>query len=324
MSVIDSLSAGYRFVWRRPDLLLIPLILDLFLWLSPRLSIGPLLQRLADFYVNLGDMADLSEEMQQLSGQMQDMLTTLGQSSNLMDLLVNRTLFHVPSLLVSIPAIKSGQSSIEVSSTGSALLFSLLLGLCGVLIGVVYMNLLAQALPLGEGEKATPPQQFVSQVVRHWGRTILFVIGVFVLLAIFYLFATIGTSLLMLLSPALGMGVMALASGLTAIFFFYLYFVTAGLVLDNLPVPAAVTRSIVLVRHNFWATLFFVVLTGLIALGMSLVLENLVAWGTPGVLVAVASNAFIGTGLAMALLVFYRTRLLVLAEQIQNGKTQKP
>ena len=44
MSVIDSVSAGFRFLGKRVELLLIPVILDLFLWLSPRLSIAPLIQ----------------------------------------------------------------------------------------------------------------------------------------------------------------------------------------------------------------------------------------------------------------------------------------
>ena len=54
MSIIDSISTGYRFVSQRPALLLLPLLLDALLWVLPRWSISPLLARLADFYNGIG------------------------------------------------------------------------------------------------------------------------------------------------------------------------------------------------------------------------------------------------------------------------------
>ena len=50
MSIIDSLSAGYRFLTRRLDLLFLPILLDLILWLAPGLSVAPLFERAAHFY----------------------------------------------------------------------------------------------------------------------------------------------------------------------------------------------------------------------------------------------------------------------------------
>ncbi len=43
LGVIDSLSLGFSFIIRYPWLLLLPLLLDVFLWRGPRISLSPLL-----------------------------------------------------------------------------------------------------------------------------------------------------------------------------------------------------------------------------------------------------------------------------------------
>jgi hypothetical protein len=308
---------------QRPQLLLLPLLLDAFLWLLPRLSIEPILSQVASFYQEFSaGMEDLGSEFSGLADQTTQMLGFLGQSSNLFELMVSRTLYHMPSLLVSAPWLKSGHNSIQIDSVGTAGMVALSLGLLGVLIGVIYMNLLARAIPLGEGEKSPPSDQFAGQVMRQWLRTIGFVLGVCLLLVIIYVPATVLTTLLMLFSPVLGSFAMLLLSGLSIVIFFYLYFVTVGLVLDNLPLSQAVVRSVMLVRHNFWSTIGFIIVTGLISLGLGLLLSQLATSGPVGTLLAVPANAFIGTGLVLALLVFYRTRLLAMVEPVQSPERQ--
>ena len=84
--------------------------------------------------------------------------------------------------------------------------------------------------------------------------------------------------LMMLVSPAIGSAAAAFAGALTLVVFFYLYFVTAALIMDNVPLGVAIMRSLRLVRENFWATLGFIVLSNLIGLGIALLL---VAAGQP-------------------------------------------
>jgi hypothetical protein len=176
------------------------------------------------------------------------------------------------------------------------------------------MNLLARTVPLGEGEKSSAPSDFASAVLRHWLRSIGFLMAMFVLLLLLYIPVGLGITVLMLISPALGAGAMMLMGGLVTVLFFYLYFVTVGLVLDNLTVRAAVMRSIGLVRAHFWATIGFFLLTNLISVGITFLLREIVAIGVVGVVVSALINAFIGTGLVIALLIFYRTRLIVAKE----------
>ena len=70
----------------------------------------------------------------------------------------------------------------------------------------------------------------------------------------------LATALLSLISPFFGSLILLLLSGTILVLFFYLYFVTAAVVMDNLPVHRAIAQSFVLVRNNFWATLGFVLL----------------------------------------------------------------
>ena len=107
--------------------------------------------------------------------------------------------------------------------------------------------------------------------------------------------------------------------GVTFAAYFFLYFVTVAIVLDDLSVMQAVRQSVQVVRFNFGATLLFVLLTNLISVGFSIILTNLGQMVPFGTLGAILLNAYIGTGLAMALLVFYRTRWLKLAGEQATG-----
>jgi len=325
LGIIDSLSAGYRLLVRRLELLLLPLLLDAFLWFAPRLSIEPLLQRFASFYVGLFDqMGDAAVAagpgLADLPGQVTAAVDAAGKSFNLFDLLVSSSLYHVPSLLVILPDLKMDQASQDIVSLFNAGGSGLFLGLLGLLLGVVYMNLLARIVPLGEGEKGVTPPLFLSVVVRHWLRSLGFLLALVLFLLMLYIPVGVGVAVLMLISPALGVGAMMLMSGLMTVIFFYLYFVTVALVLDNLGVRAAVMRSIVLVRNNFWSTLGFFLLTNLISVGITLLLRDIATMGLAGLVGSALVNAFVGTGLAVALLIFYRTRLIVTAAKVQGQK----
>ena len=309
MSVIDSLSAGYRLLGRRLELLLAPILLDLLFWLGPRLSVAPLFQQLAAFYDQASGIEGMPAEMAEMSEQMATVLTQSGEQSNLLGVLANSSLLHVPSLLaVSAPA--GERAVIEVQSPMSAVLLLLGFSLLGVLIGVVYMNMLARTLPLGDGPKPERFGSFTGLVLRHALMVVLYVVLVFLAILIGSIPLALIVTLFSLISPILGSLFLMLLSGTVLVVFFYLYFVTAALVLDNLPVHRAIVQSFVLVRNNFWATLGFVLLYNVITLGFAYIMTTLAKVTPIGTISAILLYAYIGSGLTMALLVFYRTRIL--------------
>ncbi|HXF64205.1 MAG TPA: hypothetical protein VNK95_21435 [Caldilineaceae bacterium] len=309
MGVVDSLSAGYRFLGKRLELLLVPVLLDLLLWLAPRMSIAPLFRQLAALYIEAAQVEGFPEEMAAMSRQAADVVEMFGESSNLLDLLVSSSLLHVPSLIVTIGPISQGRI-LEIANPLAAIALSGGLSLAGLFLGVVYMNMLARTLPIGGGPKAQDAGEFLRMAARHWLMVLLYLILMVTLLTIGAAPALLAVAVLNLVMPALGQFLLVLFSGAVLVLFFYLYFVTAAVVMDNLPVHQAMAQSFVLVRNNFWATLGFVLLYNVISLGFALLMRQLSVWMPVGTLAAIAINAYIGSGLTMALLVFYRTRLL--------------
>ncbi len=309
LGVIESLSAGYRFLGKRLELLLVPVLLDLLLWWAPRLSIAPILQQVAAFYASATTLEGLPSDMADMSRQVSDQLLVGGQQSNLLEMLVNSSLLHVPSLVATLGPVSQGRI-LEIDHPLAA--FGLFggFGLLGLLFGVVYMNLLAQHLPLGSASKASDIGSFVRAVARQWVMVVLYLLLLFVLLIAGALPALMATAVMSLVSPMLGSLLVVLFSGMILVLLFYLFFVSAALILDNLPVHLAMVQSFVLVRSNFWATLGFVVLYNVIMAGVSLIMARLTAWAPVGILVAILIYAYIGSGLTMALMVFYRTRIL--------------
>jgi hypothetical protein len=257
-------------------------------------------------------------DMAGISRQTAELLTQFGEESNLLGVLANSSLLHVPSLLTSVGPV-STRSVIEVQSPLAALLLFVGFGLLGVLVGVVYMNMLARTLPLGDGPKPVTFGAFVGVVLRHWLMVLAFVVLVVMTVLISSVPLTLATLFLSLISPLLGSLILPLLGGMILVLSFYLYFVTAALVMDNLPVHRAIVQSFVLVRNNFWATLGFVLLYNVITIGFAFIMASLAEMRPLGTLVAILIYAYIGSGLTMALLVFYRTRILKQEENLASA-----
>lgn len=309
MSVIDSLSAGYRFLGRRLELLLIPILLDLLFWLGPRLSISPLFQQLADFYRQAASMDGMPVEMAEMSQQMATTLLALGEQTNLFGVLANTSMLHVPTLLA-VNTLGLDRQVLVIQNPGVAAMLFIGFSLIGVLIGVIYLNMLTRNLPLGDAPKPHNFGSFVMMALRHWVMVLLYVALMFIVLLVGSIPITLAVSLLSLISPAIGSLIFMVIAGTLLVLFFYLYFVVAAMIIDNLPVHKAIRQSFSVVRNNFWATLGFVVLCNVIMLGFTFIMASLAGMTAFGTLAAILIYAYIGSGLAMALFVFYRTRLI--------------
>lgn len=308
VSVIDSLSAGFRFLGWRLELLLIPVALDLLLWLAPQFSVAALAEETAQWYRTMGAVEGMPVDAVTLTEQVATSIDTFGQSFNLLSALVSTTLLHVPSLLIN-GSQPSPLPGVAVTTAPEAFVFWAIFSLVGLLIGVVYLDLLARRLPIG-GMAGVHGGVLVGRALVQWLQVIAFVLLVALLLLAIYIPLSVAISIVTLVSPALG-SMLALASGgLSLVIFFYLYFATAAIVMDNLAAPTAIKRSFQLVRGHFFPTLGFFTVSTLIGLGISLLLTQLASYALWTVTPAILINAYVGTGLAMALLIFYRTRLL--------------
>lgn len=308
MSVIDCLSAGFRFLGWRLELIVIPVALDLLLWLAPQFSVATMTTELAGWYRQMSATDGMPPDVAMMTQQVADGVEGFGNSFNLLSSLVSTTLLHMPSLLIG-GGQPSSLAPVEVTTVGEMLVFWVVFSLVGLLLGVVYLGLLARHLPIGALSGA-PTRVFVGGILRQWLQVIAFILLVTLLLMAIFIPLSVIISLFALLSPAIGSFLTVASGGLSLIIFFYLYFATAGLVMDNLSAPVAIKRSIQIVRLNFFSTLGFAVLSTLIGLGISLLLLQMADLALWVVTPAILLNAYVGTGLAMALLIFYRTRYI--------------
>lgn len=321
MGVIDSLSAGYRFLSKRFELILIPVFLDIVLWQGPRLSLATLFEQAARIYKEAAVLPEMPEQMGLVAQQYANVLTEVGQNSNLLNTLylISGTLLHVPSLLLAANPLP-GAMIHDVADLIGALGLGGLFSIVGLGLGVTYVSLLARQLPIGASAKTWAWRELPGIVLRHSLQIIAFlVLGVILFLALL-IPVTIVVTLVALIAPGLISVLAFLFAGLLMVLTIYLYFVPAALILDGLRLPAAMLQSFRLVRNNFWATLGIILLSELISAGFSLILRPLVVYQPAGTLTAIALNAYIGSGLVMGLFVFYRSRvLLAQGKQFDNG-----
>ena len=315
LGIIDSLSAGYRFLGYRFSLLLVPVLLDLFLWVGPRLSVAPLLDRVANFYANAGTVEGMPAEMVDLSAEFSRILGEFSAGYNLMEFLVNSSMLHVPSIMV-MTGPMPGAALIQISSVGVAFMVAIVLVAIGLLLGVFYMSLVARHLPIGHGPNTMTWPEFASSVFRNWLLLILLVVLLALFLVALYIPVSVGIALVALVSPAFSSTLALFLGLLSALILFFLYFVPVGLIMDSLPLRTAVVQSVQLVRGRFVTTLGFFLLTSLIMVGVGLILSNIAAFAPWGTISAILLSAYLGTGLVMALMVFYRSQLLRLSEEV--------
>lgn len=297
----------------------------------PRLAIENLLQQFVDFYMTAIEEQSLNSEMQELLLQSSENLTELGTRFDLMGLLVSREMMHVPNIMAYVEPSLDVVSR-QINSIPEILGLSMLFILLSMLIGVIYLRMLAtrfrapSALSTGAvgvaSRTAADPEKvdgqsapvdvvaFATDSARQWVRIMFFFFIMICVLLAFYFPVSFVIIFMMMLSPAVGAFGATILSAILFMLFFYLYFATIGMVLDDLPIFAAITRSFKLMRQHFWASIGIILLVYFITQGIGMLLRQVTLYEPIGTVAAILCNAYIGTGLVLALLHFYRERVV--------------
>jgi hypothetical protein len=103
MSVIDALMAGLTMAARRPWLIIVPVAIDLVLWLAPRLSINNLALKFFAVWEALVRAAYTPAQMASMSDMIatvREMITRFGADANLVDAITGNWLGPTSALLV--------------------------------------------------------------------------------------------------------------------------------------------------------------------------------------------------------------------------------
>lgn len=300
MSIIDTLSAGFSTVTRRLWIIVVPVALDLFLWLGPKLSVAPVIRdALATMRAAMGMLAPqggvdagMAETFQVMAEELQ---ATIGQT-NLLALLAWSRL-GMPSIAGLRPINPEIDRVIEVTGYGQMFGLQILILLAGLFLTCVFLALLGQEVR-GEG---TAIDRLVHSVPRYWLRLLAVIVP-------------LGVGLIIAISTSLILGPLAfIVWALVLWVLLYVSFVPQAVTMAEEGPVRALWFSFLVVRTNFWSALGLILLTNLIGSGLSLVWRGVM--GAPsGMILAILGNAYIGSGLTAAAFIFYRDRVAMWRE----------
>lgn len=324
--MINSLALGYRILGRRFELLLIPVALSLAALFWPPVDISPLTRQLetmlqeAQSTEATGDVAPGLENL--LPSFSLDTFPGLDFSAlPLGPFLINRMFFRVPGYVrIDPPEALNGGWNLPASDPVEVIFLIGGVFLCGVLAGTLYLFRLSYLVPQAEAtsESELDPETLVPTFWFRVGQMLLYFLA---MVLAWMISAFLFSLLLILASLVMPAGALAALSALivmvyfvvTLLFLYYQTYVTASVVMDGLTLWNALRRSVQLVRHSLFSTTLFLILSGFILLGIERLLDSIILLTNESMVSILLSSvvfAYVGTGIALAFLVFYRTRYL--------------
>lgn len=318
--VIGCLTAGFEMVTQNLHVVALPVVLDLFLWLGPRVSIRPLLQR---FLALLTSQPPTDPEVAAQIDQAVRLLDQFGEQFNLLSIIGGVPFFQVPSLLarrapeagspLGIPRIVSLSSALDIIPWWGALV------LIGLVLGFLYLSEISRQVEeaqgpglgvAGERDAAVRSTGHDSMPDAVWklSRFLFFAFALMVvssvILPLWVLTVALGASM------AQPLGILLWVGGVGALSYMaiHLLFVIPGLLLGERGLLRAIGESVVLSHVSLSSVLGFVLLVVVIYEGLGY------AWSLPrsdswAMLIGIVGNAFVATGLTAAAFVFYRDRV---------------
>ncbi len=302
--IFATISAGFDLTARHLWLLTVPVVLDVFYWLGPRM-------RFQDLIAQLLELLPAEAEVLELGSQLAD----AAPRTNLFTSLTVQ-LIGVPALMVGMsPESTPVATQVhDVSSWSTWLGLFLVLSVAGLLLTALYYTLISAVV-----SKQTPESNELG--IAHWSKRILSswlrligltVIFFFIVMAFYIPLIFIGT-ILYLINATLGSVTLLIAPLIIAWIVIVLSLAPFGIVLNGRPVLRAVIESVRLVQKHLLSILyllFFIFVTGAILDWLLFAVEN-GSWLT---LANIVGHAFVSTALVATMFIFYRDRYAVMFE----------
>jgi hypothetical protein len=309
-SVINAIRAGFDTVTVHLTAILLPLALDLFLWLGPRLNVEKVTMVYLKMYREMAGNLNLPSEPVQ---QFLKMATAFWQDFNLFSALSTFPI-GISSLVRGLQPADNPLGAphlLMVTSTGGMLGWMFLFVLAGWLVGAVYFRWVA-SLALPQGQKISLSVLFQSFSLSALYMILLFVIGMPLMLFLFMMFA---------ISPILGQGLFLFLGFISIWVVVPLYFAGHGIFLRGQNLFASILSGIRLARFTLPTSSLFVLLALVISTGLDYL------WSIPKsnswmLAVGIFGHAFITTALLAASFIYYRdttTWLQIVFDKLKAG-----
>jgi len=319
---MGSLRVGFYAVSSHVWLILIPLLLDVFLWFAPRLSVDTLFHPFFEMIITqartvLTTSADLERFTDNLA-----LLREVAERFNLLSLLGRLQTFPVgiSSLLAQTMPVKTplgSQDVVHISSFPGFLGLAFLFTVIGWIMGGLYFRWVS-GIALADATRF--PMISLSWAILQ--TLILSAIWVLALLLILFPAMFILT-FLMLLSPPLASGVLLLALFFSVWLIVPLFFTPHGIFVRKQNAFYSIFTSLRMARFTLPTSALFVLSALLLTTGLNYL------WSVPPddswmLLVGIGGHAFITTALLAASFVYYRDMnawLQTVFEQLQHKQS---
>jgi len=315
--VIRSLKAGFDTVAVHLTAILLPLGLDLLLWLGPRLSVKEYYQSVLPQFER--DWRSLGFSTQQIQAAIEMYRAQVSSLDSLNMLALLRTFPIGITSLLSGPSPELtpfGQPQVvQIGPLGNIFLLFLLIILVGWIGGALYFLWVA-SLVIPEDQPAYRGKALWQSLALSFLATVAIVaIGLPVFLIIYLLTA---------ISPALGQGAVLLLGFLAIWLVVPLFFAGHGIFLRSQNALGSVLSGMQMARFSLPNSSLFVLTVLFISIGLNFL------WRIPApdswmLLVGIFGHAFITTALLAASFIYYRDMtawLKLMIERLQAGVTK--
>lgn len=300
-SLIKTLLAGFDAVSNHLGVIVLPILLDLLLWLGPQLRLERLVQNMFEQMLRIPEM-NTPETAELIRTSREAWLSVAGQL-NLFSLLRGFPV-GVPSLMVSRSPTAGplgAPFTWEVTSLGMLLLLWLALNLVGLLAGGVYFASVAQVSITGKWDGAQLLRDF------PWISAQVILLALFIFLLAMVLSIPFSCAMAFFTVTGLNLGqISLLLVGVLLLWLMLpLVFSPHGIFVYRLQVFKSMMKSIRLIRLTLPATGLFLLILMVLSEGLD------VLWKVPPEqswlsLVGVVGHAFVTTALLAASFIYYR------------------
>jgi len=309
--LMSAIIAGFNLIANNIILILFPVVLDVIIWLGPRLRLKNILEPMI---VNANQTLSTynNTEITQLLESAQEAWSLIISRINLTNSISTFPL-GIPSLLAGTDLSENpiGKAvTYEIPSISSAIFYFLLFVMIGLLIGSFYFISIAKTV------KTDPSDSSItvigSQILSIFA-LLLLIIGILIIVIIP---ALLIVSVFALFSPAIAQIVLLIFSFIFIWLLIPLVFSPHGIFLNHLNVLKSIVTSFRLVRLLLPGTGLFLLLAMLIAQGLDILWLSAPSssWFT---LIGIFGHAFIYTSLIAASFIYYRQGLDWMERNIQ-------
>ena len=310
--IIGSLRAGFDTIAAHITAILLPLALDLLLWLGPHVSMNQLIQPLLAQFQSVAAGTGISAS--DLKNAM-DMYTQFFQQFNLLSVL--RT------FPIGVPSLMSGEAPTlsplgtpmvwQIDSFGRLVGLFFLLTVCGWMLGGFYFRWVA-ALVLPETSVSTGRAVLQTMLYSLLWLVIAWIIGFPIGLVLYVLFA---------INSLLGEGAVLILGFLSMWLIVPIFFSFFGIYLHKQNVLMSFLSGLRLTRFALPASSLFVLTMLLIGIGLNFL------WAIPAndswlTLVGILGHAFIMTALLASSFVYYRDTTAWLQSVLEKLRVTTP